>query len=67
MLREGYKGRRDAGLLLLINILPFIVSWVYAIHVRTLHVSALPRQQSSITWIFPTLLGHIYGVIHLRM
>ena len=41
---------------------------VGVIHVRTLHLSALERQPSSITWIFLTLLGHVHGLIlHSRM
>ena len=50
------------------QVLTFFCELVYVIHVRTLYVLALQRQQSSITWIFPTLLGHIYDVIfYLRM
>ena len=54
-LREKYKGRRKPGLLPLINILRFFVH--YATYV------GITKTSESITWIFPTLLRHVHGLI----
>ena len=59
-LREGYKGRRKAGLLLLINILRFFVRYATCVGITKTSVKYYLD--------FPDFVRHVHGLIlHLRM